>query len=186
MRLTKRLFALSTIALVAAAVAVPATASAETASCELSGVTGSLTPAIPSIIGPGGVQMGGTGTYTFQSSNNPNTTVCSVNNGAPELSSIVSAGRYENDLCSTGRAFGENPAATTVTAPSRTVSGVTYRIDFAGGNGRLDVISIEGRPEAGTPDIDGLINIKPQPGQGNCVNQNVSQFNVTGAFTVSW
>lgn len=183
MRLTKRLFMLSALALVATAL-VPNAASAATGSCVLQGVTGDLQGPIAPV-----PTTGGSGTYTFASQGGTPGTQCSLNGAVPSASTITSSGRYTNTICGTGVAFGDGSTGDTVVrdAAGNTISNIRYRIDFFGGNGILDVTQVNGQPEVGA--VDGYINITPDMDSGSsCApgSGGVAKFRVVGAFTVEW
>lgn len=97
---------------------------------------------------------------------------------------IQSNGSYIDTICGTGEAYSNeqgDTGSTTIT-PLTVVgtggfavpSGIAYDILFAAGSGGL-VGSYSGGGLAA-----GYINIAPTV--GNCVNQDVTQFNVTGGF----
>ena len=194
-RVVARCLTLSALTLAVAALACPSAARAESATCAFTNVTGEVFPAIPSAIAPNGrPQVGGTGSYTF-SSKSTSTVTCSMNGGDQEPSTITSSGRFLNDLCGTGRAFGDVPEETTVAAPSGRIAGMTYRIDFFGGVGQIDVLSVNGLPELHAPDpfgfgeVDGEVTFtpdRPERGTGDCVTRNVAMFRLDGVFAVDW
>ncbi len=175
MRRVKQLVLLSVIA---AALLVPvASASAGTqTACTFDGVTGNLSPAIPSIL-----EDGSTDTETGQFTFNGGVTCAGNDRGNPvnptaETGSVSASGNYSNILCGTGRAEGD----ATVTLPSGTVQ-AHFVIDFTGGNGVITITAaVRSTGETGGT---GRGDAQLRPASGNCVNQSVSAFQVVGGFT---
>jgi hypothetical protein len=101
---------------------------------------------------------------------------------------ITSSGDYNNQICGTGTATSR--PGTTITSDNGRMPGVsdaTYGIVFIAGQGQLDISSISGPPStppgytnANGP--EGVVNITPT--HGNCINEPVTEFQATGAFTV--
>jgi len=160
---------------------------ADTATCSFSGLTGSLTPPIPAAANdPGGVSTIELGSYTF----NGAATCVAVEGdvGDPPTNSgvyavtIDSAGQYENQVCGTGWARGTDPNQTIVSGfpAGEGPVNATYEIQFVGGAGTLRITG------GFTPQHDSLTGggyVQIVPEQGNCVNEDVSQFRVAGSFT---
>lgn len=107
---------------------------------------------------------------------------------------ISSTGRYNNQICGTGTATSNaaNGGSTSVTVEGSPtgnpladaegpVSDVDYHIDFTGGNGLLTINSAT-NANGETGGGAGYVNIHPS--QGNCVNESVKEFLVSGSFTV--
>ena len=185
MHLKKRV-ALGAIAAMAAslAVAVPSASAAEVANCTFNGLAGGITPGVPAVLGPNG-PTGGSGVYTFGG----NALSCSYANSATGVivpttaARINSRGSFSNLVCSTGTADGD-PAAggTTIDFTDPRVPDVTsasYHIQFVGGQGVMTVASFNGQAVTG----GGYVNITPHT--GNCVNEDVTAFDVAGSFTVT-
>ena len=109
---------------------------------------------------------------------------------------IESVGRYENILCGTGWARDRSATGTwvdihsTSANPDVPAGEVGYVVQFTGGNGVLQI----GPPEsAGDYVGEGFVNIVPRDlvtnpighPYGNCATHNVTEFEVTGAFTAA-
>lgn len=193
MRVAVRLVALSAVTFMAAATAVPATAPAATANCELTGVKGEMWPYVPSAVAPNLLpQLGGKATYTFGSAGTPNLSVCSIDGGDPQPVTISSAGDFLNDICGSGRVFARDPSRTSIVAPTRTLYGMTYMMEIFGGVGYIDVITVEGRPEARPPaavgwDVDGQVTMRPDQGIGaDCVTRDFVRFRLDFTLSVTW
>ena len=184
----KRMLSLS-VAVVVASLAFGASSAlaADSATCAFTGLTGSLTPAIPAAANdPGGINSIETGDYTFNG--DATCVVVEGDVGDPPTNSgvyavtIDSAGQYENQVCGTGWARGTDPNQTTVTGgpPGEGPVNTTYEIRFVGGAGTLD---ITGGFTPQHDSVDGAGYVQIVPSQGNCVNEDVSEFTVAGAFT---
>ena len=185
MHLKKRV-ALGAIAAIAAsfAVAVPSASAAEVASCTFNGLAGNITPGVPAVLGPNG-PTGGSGTYTFGGS----ALSCSYANSATGVTvpstaaTITSRGSFANLVCSTGTADGDPGAGgTTINFADPRVPDVTsasYHIQFVGGQGVMTVASFNGQPVTG----GGYVKIVPHT--GNCITEDVTEFDVAGSFTVT-
>jgi hypothetical protein len=197
MHLKKRIFTLALAAMAASAVAVPSASAAEITDCTFTGLAGNLTPDIQPA-----PTLGGAGTYNFGG----NALQCTYVNTATgqtvnTTARIESTGRYENDVCSTGRAFGHTTSRPVGTTGNGTyidpadpsvpnITQVDYRIDFQGGEGALrggNLITKDGSSATGTVNNDagwravGFVNIRPA-NQGGCVTAPVDAFQVTGHF----
>jgi hypothetical protein len=117
--------------------------------------------------------MGGFGTYQF-SSFTADCAVQDANDGTVVADvSLSSAGNYTNTICGTGNATDTDASASlTQTVPAGKlgdefpVTGIGYSINFANGNGTLDITS-SGTNSAGhsfdTTQSTGTIQIVPAP-----------------------
>jgi hypothetical protein len=198
MHVKKTFLSLAVAAVAASFVAVPAASASETASCTFTGLAGNIAPAIPAA-----PATGGTGTYDFGG----NAASCTYVNTAtgvvvPSTTAVIkSTGRFENDVCGTGRAFGngsDRPVGTT--GPGTYIDfadpripdihQVDYRIDFVGGVGALRGGSLTTKDGSSTPGTingagdwraTGEIDIRPAV-PGGCVTSPVAAFDVTGNF----
>jgi hypothetical protein len=116
----------------------------------------------------------------------------------PVVAQITATGDYDNLICGTGTAYGNATVngTSTVGPLSVTITNLTTRfgITFAAGTGDLSYVVTGGSITATDPrgtstnTIEGgngvgVINIAPT--NGNCVNEDVKQFNVIGAFAGS-
>ncbi|HEX8084722.1 MAG TPA: hypothetical protein VF529_10570 [Solirubrobacteraceae bacterium] len=202
MHLSKRFLMLALAAVAASfAVAVPSASAAQIADCTFTGLAGGLTPVIaapPTTGGAGSYNFGGDAalcTYTNTATTPPTVVTTTAH--------IESKGRYENDICGTGRAFGNTanrPVGTTgpgtyIDFASGSVPDITqvdYRIDFVAGEGALrggNLVNKDGVTPATTGTVNGdnqwvatgVVNIRPA-NTGGCVNAPVAAFEVAGHF----
>jgi hypothetical protein len=190
------------------ALAVPlfgaTSAQADVGTCAFTGAAGPLVPGVQSVatdLADGNLQDVDTGTYTFNNAGAPAPSACLLVDDTNEPDGdndtglysvhITSAGNYANTVCGTGSAI--DPDAAHVTAGDLTriagsgdglgedISDTNYRIDFVAGNGPLQVSSaVNQSGETGSG--AGVVNIEPTI--GNCVTQDVTQFQATGVFTL--
>ncbi|HEX8084721.1 MAG TPA: hypothetical protein VF529_10565 [Solirubrobacteraceae bacterium] len=190
---------------VAAAVAVagmtaPTTASAsQSFSCSFVEQSGRYVPSVPALPG-----TGGGGTYTFGGAPADLDAHCTFHRGTvggATTAKIVSTGRFENDVCGTGRWFGNTatrPVGTTgpgtyidfadPAAPD--VTQLDYRIDFVAGEGPLrggNLVTKDGVTPATTGTVDnasswrvtGVAEVRP-PSPVDCVLRSSGTFLVSG------
>ncbi|HEX2102263.1 MAG TPA: hypothetical protein VHF51_01325 [Solirubrobacteraceae bacterium] len=206
MHLKKRFLVLAAVAVVVSLTSVP-TANAQSAgdslSCAFEGLAGNISPGVRAPL-DGGLQGGGT--YDFAG----NAVACSYTPAGKQPitnqgTAISSNGTFANLVCGTGTATGDpvqGAAGTTVTwngAPPAGVSnidGVQYTIVFVAGNGVLKIDKVSFTNSTAWRDVagGGYVNISPrivehhvggEPSSGNCVNEDVTAFNVTGAFSAT-
>ena len=159
-----KMFGLLAIAAGALLVPVGTASAADSYTCAFNGVTGGLSPAIPSILADRSPDFED-GTFTFSGA-----VTCAGNNGV-ETGTVDASGTYRNILCGTGNATGN----ATVSVPSNTVN-VGFTIDFVGGNGAIRITS----GATGTGDAQ-LVPIN----HGNCVDTDVTDFDVFGGFSAA-
>lgn len=124
--------------------------------CTFSGVSGSLSPAVPSILNDqsnGNLQDTESGTF-----NAAGTTNCGTQSG-----SFSASGSYVNTVCGSGTWDGNW---------SGSPFSFSFHIQFVNGHGQI--FNSQGGPPIGYMQIT--------PVSGNCVNQDVSQWAMSGAF----
>ncbi|MGH2957604.1 MAG: hypothetical protein ACRDL6_11495 [Solirubrobacterales bacterium] len=130
------------------------------------------------------------GIYEFHTPDAPETNLSrclTVDGGVTGLflADIDSAGAYDNTVCGTGEAVDRGPANVTTVylgPPRVNIVDADYVVKFVAGNGPIQI----SRAETATGHVltgDGMIHITPGA-PGNCVDSDVTQFEVTGAFTL--
>lgn len=150
--------------------------------CQVNGVAGQLTPGVQdalSDVADLNVLDTDSGTYHFSSEMSPVPTTCAEAGLTPVATpvQIDSNGAYVNTICGTGTAH-SGVGQTVIYGAIGNLSGLYYDITFVAGSGRLT-----GGYSGGI--VYGYMNITPDSaeGGGNCVNQRVTKFIVSGAFT---
>jgi hypothetical protein len=123
--------------------------------------------------------------------------------GGVGVVSIDASGNYSNVVCGTGMASGtattvgttvagadesgnvQTPVVSTGSVPPENAT-ATFDITFVGGNGALVITSFKNN-DGDTGQGAGYVNIVPDAvdNGGNCVDQNVTAFRVTGAFAAA-
>lgn len=112
---------------------------------------------------------------------------------------ISSDGEYDNRICGTGLASSRAEHPTTVDVePARDpvlgtelalgngedFTDAIYNIVFAAGSGPLEISFAENEnTETGVG--AGIVNILPTPGNGNCITEDVEEFQASGAFAIT-
>ena len=167
------------LALAACAALVPATAQADTLTCQVS-ASGSFSP---------GMQLvGGSGLYAFDSpSGLANSTTCSYDGGPRVESRITSEGDFTTTMC--GFAALRSPSATTTGATIDVgmdgvveVSSMRYSADVRSFVATTRVTTVNGRPETGG-DTDGALVFRPQH---PCGFAPLIRYTVDGVLALSW
>jgi hypothetical protein len=158
-------------------------------SCQIDGMTTSLTP-IPTV-------GGSSGSYTLA---DPAATCAQVdidgaagldasgNNTAVFTADFASAGTYNSITCGTG-AFTGNPGGTTLRGSGEGDLSVNYTILLVGMNGTMAVTGgTDGDGEGDKLKGGGVVNIRPTnvttPNDFGCVTAPASGFRVTGAIAI--
>ncbi|HEV2812287.1 MAG TPA: hypothetical protein VGW10_03455 [Solirubrobacteraceae bacterium] len=167
-------------ALAVAFLALPAGASADTLTCELTGEFHGVTPGAPLV--------GGAGTYLFRTYNtyaNPLQslpTTCAYNGHPPVASTIRSRGSFVNTICGTFAVAGDPATGATqieVGSAGVVVNQMTYRANVSG---QLFVDRVNGASEGS--DADGALAALPR---GSCTSTTgAAAFEAAGAFTIAW
>jgi hypothetical protein len=187
MHLNKRFLMLALAAMAVAAFAVPASASAHTGQCAFEGVAGNINPGV--------MVLGGSGQYTFQTTD-AQRTQCQIDGGGMQASKIFSRGNFDNTVCGTGSAHSQQgvPAKDPEGNDSTTIDGgnngtneissARYTIAFRGGQGIIDIETVNGATET-LGAVNGHVSIVPAPGE-SCTDDGVNAFEVAGAFHAEW
>jgi hypothetical protein len=189
----RKLFAVSSFMLAAAALAAPTSALAAGGDVlAFQGTTTSLTCAtgpVPAVNCPTGVGIavvGGHGTYNFSTSASSAIPVtCTVEDtdrdGDGGACSITSNGTYTNVVCGTGLASG-SATITNNANPSISVS-IGYTIVFAAGLGVIEGSAAES--DGGSGPVLGVVDIRPE-GTGGTSGVCTTGFSVIGVgFTTA-
>ena len=200
MQLAKRCLPAGLGALALGLGAAPSAPAAEIVSCTFTELRFDLTPAVRPA-----PQQGGSARYDFGG----DSVTCSYENTNTgrriprTAATIASTGNYENDLCGTGRAFGDTAArgagatgnGTYVDLADPAAPDITqfdYRIDFFASAGTLRGGDLARKPTdaPGTVNgqsgwrVAGKAHIRPATG-GGCVLAPVSAFHLSGTFTAT-
>ncbi|HEV2812288.1 MAG TPA: hypothetical protein VGW10_03460 [Solirubrobacteraceae bacterium] len=133
-------------------------------------------------------RAGGSGTYVVDTGGLVNMTNCSMNN---ELSLrrilFTSRGSYTSTSCGSGILRSDpDPAATLFDDPRpgmRDWDGIAYTIELTGWQAVVRVTSVEGRPELGGNDVDGVLTFVPQH---TCIGQPVDGFTFDGTLRMEF
>jgi hypothetical protein len=183
--------ALATAAAAACLLVAAPAASADTATCSLSGVAGNLAPNIWPM-----PTTGGAGVYSFSGRADCQYVDDVLGPLGAVAATIASSGEFKNDTCSFGWAFSDwgmgpiddpdRTGATTMNfAHSRAtdITAMRYMIRFDAGVGQLVIQDVNGNPSARGA---GEVQIITSPGS-SCLpgSSGVSSFDVLGAFTTT-
>lgn len=178
-----RATAVATVAAIAL-LATAGVAGAESVSCRFS-ASGVLDP--PMVI------VGGSGTYTFQSSAGQlGETVCSRNGGPSLRSTIFSRGVFENAVCAGGFATLESDNERRSIDETKVdvggdgtfeVTALRYRTDIVAATGTTQARGVNGNviEEGGAP--EGVVAFRPQH---SCTFQPLTHFTLDGVLELAW
>lgn len=171
------------------ATAAPAMAAdVDSLTCAFTGLAGTANPTVPAVVNTvsrplatGGFQFNGSGTCALVD------TDATVGVGT---ANIGAAGNFTNVVCGTGLAQGHGtitPASTLAGSfAGHSAASSDFTIAFVAGNGAMAMTNAsDGDGILPTGVGAGYVNIVPDAlnGGGDCVLNDVSRFQVTGAFT---
>ncbi|HEX2084439.1 MAG TPA: hypothetical protein VHF89_02040 [Solirubrobacteraceae bacterium] len=158
--------------------AAPAHAAPPTTSCSFTGLAGEIHPGVRAILnGPGGA-----GAYEFAGQAVDCVHTDRDGNRLHSGARITSIGVYANLICGTGSVQSStDPLDTQVLFEHPGIPDITqldYQIQFVNGTGALQVVEANGAPVSG----GGPVVITPY--EGDCIDENVTAFDVAGSFTI--
>jgi hypothetical protein len=171
-------------ALVAAAV-LPAPAAADTISCQTS-AGGWFDPPMQSL----SQRSGGTsGNYGVDTGGLIGRTSC-VHHSVPDRtasSRITTRGTFTSTGCGTAVLTGDPATGASTIDLGGTigpfVTQLSYTIELHEWHGILRVTQVNGRPEQGGDDVDGVFTFVPQHA---CIEAGVETYTLDGALSISW
>lgn len=176
---TVRLAAAFVAAFTCLALAAPG-ASASSLTCQVS-ASASAEPAMHI--------LGGSGRYSLSSPGGLVTaTTCSADGGERQPSVIRSSGAFDNVLCGWATLHSPHDSNDVSTIDvggdgAIEVHSLRYRLTLRSWTAYLEVERVNGLPEQGGEDVDGVLALRPQ---NACTFAQVGRFTLDGVLTIDW